>query len=331
MDKATFWKLIEETKTTSKGDPLYQLTLLIEKLVKFYNEEEIIEFGFICREYMNQAYLADLWDAAYIIGSGCSDDGFMDARAWLIQQGKDIYEAALKDPEILVEVIEDGDDIHSGGIWGVDLDAFERKMGYELDYRKRRSRPHPKLDKSLTDDPERYAKFPKLAAKFGNEEERLKKMSWNLTEKERLLRQLNEERKLSRYSLAGIDPHKIIYSESGWTIKDIVAHLTAWEEESVCSLQAFQNGSAYKIENFAGDDPYNHEQYIKRKDLSVEQVFADWTAIREQFRAAFEAIPEAKMAAQMTLPWGEIDTPPHLIREILQHEQEHIREIGEIK
>lgn len=149
--------------------------------------------------------------------------------------------------------------------------------------------------------------------------------------KQQILEEMDATRQKSQELLAGIDPHKVIYAESGWTIKDIVAHLTVWEEESVRSLQAFQNGSDYKIENFAGDDPYNHEQYIKRKDLSVEQVFADWTAIREQFRAAFEAIPEAKMAAQMTLPWGEIDTPPHLIREILQHEQEHIREIGEIK
>ena len=34
---------------------------------------------------------------------GCSDDGFMDFRAWLVGQGKEVYLSALKDPDTLAD------------------------------------------------------------------------------------------------------------------------------------------------------------------------------------------------------------------------------------
>lgn len=33
--------------------------------------------------------------------NGCSDDGFIDFRAWLVGQGREVYLAALKDPDSL--------------------------------------------------------------------------------------------------------------------------------------------------------------------------------------------------------------------------------------
>lgn len=40
---------------------------------------------------------------------GCSDDGFIDFRAWLIAQGKEVYLNALRDPDTLAEVEPYGD------------------------------------------------------------------------------------------------------------------------------------------------------------------------------------------------------------------------------
>ena len=36
--------------------------------------------------------------------NGCSDDGFIDFRAWLIAQGREVYLAALADPDSLTDV-----------------------------------------------------------------------------------------------------------------------------------------------------------------------------------------------------------------------------------
>jgi hypothetical protein len=45
-----------------------------------------------------------LWGAAYLANDGCSDDGFLYFRAWLITQGKDIFEQVCKDPDSLADV-----------------------------------------------------------------------------------------------------------------------------------------------------------------------------------------------------------------------------------
>jgi hypothetical protein len=52
------------------------------------------------------AYRWDLWAVASIINGGCSDDGFIDFRSWLISRGRKFYEAALADPEAAAKGVE---------------------------------------------------------------------------------------------------------------------------------------------------------------------------------------------------------------------------------
>jgi uncharacterized protein DUF4240 len=65
--------------------------------------EEIMSFEVAFRGYLNKAYTWDLWGAAYVIHGGCSDDGFEYFRRWLVSRGRDVYEAALADPDSLAE------------------------------------------------------------------------------------------------------------------------------------------------------------------------------------------------------------------------------------
>ena len=66
--------------------------------------QEIISFEVAFRRYLNEAYTWDLWGAAYVIHGGCSDDGFEYFRRWLVSRGRDVYEAALADPDSLAQL-----------------------------------------------------------------------------------------------------------------------------------------------------------------------------------------------------------------------------------
>ncbi|XIE77187.1 DUF4240 domain-containing protein [Streptomyces sp. SBR177] len=82
-------------------------------------------------------YRWDVWAAAYLIGGGCSDDGFMDFRAGLIALGRDWYERAAACPDSLAEhpaVIEAARARHDYCIFDEDanyaaVDAFGRLTG----------------------------------------------------------------------------------------------------------------------------------------------------------------------------------------------------------
>src|SRR5205823_6840092 len=48
-------------------------------------------------EEPRRLYRHDMWAGAYLIGGGCSDDGFISFRARLIAQGRDWYKKASPD------------------------------------------------------------------------------------------------------------------------------------------------------------------------------------------------------------------------------------------
>ena len=66
--------------------------------------EQAQAFHDILHIYEELADQYGLWDAANIMMEGCSDDGFIDFRAWLIAQGREVYLAALKEPDSLADV-----------------------------------------------------------------------------------------------------------------------------------------------------------------------------------------------------------------------------------
>ena len=103
MNETTFWTLIAETKQAGNGDSDAQVAALQAKL-ETLPDSEILDFDCLLHGQMDRSYHRDLWAAAYIINGGCSDDGFDYFRAWLIAQGREVFERALADPETLVEV-----------------------------------------------------------------------------------------------------------------------------------------------------------------------------------------------------------------------------------
>ncbi len=109
MNDQQFWSLIDSSRESAKGDPYAHIEALTSALAQL-QEAEIIDFDRHFTERYHNAYSWDLWAGAYIIGGGCSDDGFMDFRSWLISKGQKAYDKALADAQSLVQVIKDVDD-----------------------------------------------------------------------------------------------------------------------------------------------------------------------------------------------------------------------------
>src|SRR5207247_1890272 len=80
------------------------------------------------------AYRWDLWAAAYWLGGGCSDDGFIDFRSCLISLGKTDYERILADPDNLVDVVDrpDAPYMHSEGFQYIASRVYKELTGEEM-------------------------------------------------------------------------------------------------------------------------------------------------------------------------------------------------------
>ncbi len=132
MDHNEFWQIIESAKEKHPEHCENQVSAIHDRLSAL-EPAAIIEFNGILRECLDRAYSWDLWGAAYLMNGGCSDDGFMDFRGWLISRGRDVYERALADPDSLADVFDSSqDDYELQSMLSVAYQAYNARTGQEM-------------------------------------------------------------------------------------------------------------------------------------------------------------------------------------------------------
>jgi hypothetical protein len=102
LDTLQFWSIIESGGSEALEHPERQLEEVRERLSGL-PLEGLLDFHRLFNRLMDDAYIWDLWGAAYLINGGCSDDGFAYFRSWLISRGRVTYEAAVRDPDSLAD------------------------------------------------------------------------------------------------------------------------------------------------------------------------------------------------------------------------------------
>jgi hypothetical protein len=110
MDQRVWWGLIEEARGLA-GDRADDRDLPDDPLVGILTDKlggldgpQIIDFDIQLTRVTDSAYRHPLWNAAYLIEGGCSDDGFMDFRAGLVLLGHEVFTHAVADPDSLAAV-----------------------------------------------------------------------------------------------------------------------------------------------------------------------------------------------------------------------------------
>lgn len=170
MEADEFWRIIEASRAASDGSFDGRAQALAEELVK-RPAEDIMSFYGAFRDAMDRAYTWDLWGAAYVLGGGCSDDGFTDFRSWLISRGRTAYEAALADPDSL-EGVKFGpngeEDCFFEEFRYVALSAYQSKTGEEMPELDREFPTEPSGEPWQEDDEELERRYPRLWSKHGS-------------------------------------------------------------------------------------------------------------------------------------------------------------------
>lgn len=161
MDLDGFWRLVD-LACAIPGGPVEHADEL-ERLLREMSSSEIEEFARIQGDLMRDSYRWDLWGAAYVINQGCSDDGFDYFRGWLLVQGKDVWDAALRDPETLAEIPIAGDVQCEDALY-VASKAYEESTGRTLPP----EHPQPSEPTGVRwNENDLEARYPKLWKRFG--------------------------------------------------------------------------------------------------------------------------------------------------------------------
>jgi hypothetical protein len=146
-------------------------------------------------------------------------------------------------------------------------------------------------------------------------------------DKKEILRRLDETYSQSLATLANADPQQVVYEETGWRVKDIVAHVATWDAETLRSLHAYRRNTVYSIPNYAGVDDFNAYAATARMDEPVEQIYADWDATIKWIRIIINAVTPDDLAAEMTYPSGRRGIVGSLLQEVYEHQAMHFDDI----
>jgi hypothetical protein len=165
-----FWQIVKRA-AVSNHDPDAHVEALRTELRELALEE-IISFEVAFRRYLNNAYTWDLWGAAYVINGSCSDDGFEYFRRWLVSRGRDVYEAALAEPDSLAQQDAQAGAWEFEEIYYVAVRVFKEKGG-EGDVRDHAEPeaglggPQPSGEQFAEDGEHLARRYPKLWQRFG--------------------------------------------------------------------------------------------------------------------------------------------------------------------
>lgn len=148
-----------------------------------------------------------------------------------------------------------------------------------------------------------------------------------LVEKTQLLDALSESHAATLEIWEAADPEMRVYGDTGWRIRDILAHIAVWDLQSAKSLRAYRAGGEYAILNLEEDD-FNSRSILEWSDLTAEAVLEHCDQSRKEFKDAVQDIPTDMFPGDLLYPWGdERGSIAQLVDYMIEHDAEHRQDI----
>lgn len=134
MDEEQFWAIVQ-TAVDEAGDDEDEYLEVVKRELSKLSLKEMVGFRLRTDKLLYDSYTSEMWCAGYLMNGGCSDDGFEYFRLWVISRGRKAYEAAMANPDNLIDYIGDDDEMdffEFESFWYVALEAFEEAVDAEL-------------------------------------------------------------------------------------------------------------------------------------------------------------------------------------------------------
>jgi hypothetical protein len=94
-----------------------------------------------------------------------------------------------------------------------------------------------------------------------------------------------------------------------WSIKDVIAHLTAWRRRTVGRLESVARGQPEPAQEWPADlhedDEINAWFHARDRGKSVREVLAESRRVFQQLVSAIEKLPEDFLDDPARFPWME--------------------------
>ena len=144
--------------------------------------------------------------------------------------------------------------------------------------------------------------------------------------KEKLIGWLEESHQNIEKLVSQVDQKLEIYP--GWTIREILAHFTGWDDAVITSLKSHAVGGVPTVVAEGDHNFHNTTTLAQREVFSFERIYQDWQQTHEQLKIAIRDLPPGKIEAQFVFPWGQTGNIEDLVIGLTtEHEMSHMQDI----
>lgn len=144
--------------------------------------------------------------------------------------------------------------------------------------------------------------------------------------KEDLIEELSSARSELLAALAGLAPEQLLITgvTGLWSVKDVLAHLVAWESEVVTALNQIENKRVPSILRIEDIDAWNEEQYRINLRRPLEAIRSDFEGVHKMLHRMIQDFDERSLLDNRRYRWMEGEPLWYLIEEnVTLHEREH--------
>lgn len=157
--------------------------------------------------------------------------------------------------------------------------------------------------------------------------------------KHHILAALREEFDRWEDLLVRLDERQILTPllPSHWTVKDVIAHLMAWQQRSVARVDAAVGRHDPRFPDWSAGIDLDAEGVTDRVNARIYETYRDqsWSAIHSQWQAGFERflrlseqVSEPDLLASGLYPWLEGSPLALILTASYDHHQEHLDKLN---
>jgi hypothetical protein len=125
-----------------------------------------------------------------------------------------------------------------------------------------------------------------------------------------------------------IDKQRMIYPL--WTIREIIAHLSGWDDAAIGFVNALLKGEIPPTPAARGADVYNSETVSTREGLSYDHIVREYIQTRIKLVALVRQMSEEMIVQKSVLPWGGEGSLVDIVQVFGPHEFEHVADVQKI-
>ncbi|MDQ3657304.1 MAG: DinB family protein [Chloroflexota bacterium] len=149
---------------------------------------------------------------------------------------------------------------------------------------------------------------------------------------EQLLDLITRERGALEQAVAGMGDDALVATSGGWSVKDHLAHVAAWERRLVGEVQGDHHAARFGLDeatfSATNTDSFNALLHARHRDDPPATVRTEFRASGEALRAAFAELSDADLLQPVRPDDPDVETLVDLIAwDTFKHYPEHVRAI----